>query len=192
MSYGDNLLTNPSAETQDMTGWTYDSVTVEENFTQATIVDVYIKDLRVTMEPDVYIGIDEASGEYAFVFASDSDAYMTQILYASDVGDQPTTFQFNCKFKMDTAQDPWDNSINGFAKLTIAYDDGTYDYFTIPLVRGLDHVDRNLFDFWLLVQNVCVVDANKTLSSVTVGIYTFEFAQHLRVDYVELRKEEEA
>ena len=190
MPYGSNLITNPSAETMDTTGWVVDNVTVEENTTLETTYEHILNDEDGWLgEYDHKLTVEGPAGDYAFIFASDSDAYMTQILYASDIGDQPASFQFNCKFKIANAQDTWDPLVKGWAKLDIIYSDNSHDWFFIPFVKGLDHVNRNLFNFWLLVQNVCIVDANKTLVSAEIKIETFDFG--LKVDYIELRKEEE-
>ena len=108
MAWGSNLLTNPSAETQDMTGWTSSGVSTEEKMTSASKIDVHVKDNDVTLDPATYLGIDGTTGEYAFIFASDSDAYMYQVIYASDLAGSPANIQFVCNYKLKIQQNAWD------------------------------------------------------------------------------------
>ena len=114
---------------------------------------------------------------------------MYQILYASDIGATPDSFQFIISFKLANQQNAWDPSVLGRAILKIDYNDGLFDYFTIPLVTGLYHVDRNLVNFWVKTVLVCTMDNTKTIEQITVSIETDNFTQSLNVDYIELRKE---
>ena len=190
MSYGTNLIVNPSAETQDTSNWTVDGVTVEENTTVATTYSHIINDADGWLgQYDHKIALVGAAGDYCFVFASDADASMYQILYASDIGATPDSFQFIISFKLANYQNAWDPSVLGKAILKIDYDDGLFDYFTIPLVKGLYHVDRNLTNFWIKTVLVCAMDNTKTIEQITVSIETDNFTQGLYVDYIELRKE---
>lgn len=192
MAYGSNILTNPSAETQDTTGWTITpvgSITVEEN-TTIGVEYIPIVDEREewSSQKQSFMAVG-AAGDYCFVFASDGDALMTQILYASDIGSQPVSFQLTCRFKFINQQDSWDNTVLGFAQLKIAYSDTTFDYFLIPFVKGVEHEDRYLYDFWVFVQNVCAVNADKTLTYVEVSARSSDCVNILHIDYIELRKE---
>ena len=190
MSYGANLLINPSAETQDTSDWTVNGVTVEENTTVETTYSHIINDADGWLgQYDHKITLVGAAGDYCFVFASDVDSSMTQILYASDIGATPDSFQFIVSFKLANQQNAWDASVLGRAILEIYYDDGLFDYFTIPLVTGLYHVDRNLVNFWVKTVLVCTMDNTKTIEQITVSIETDNFTQSLNVDYIELRKE---
>ena len=189
MAWGANLLTNPSAETQDMTGWTSAGVSTEEKTTVVTYKDVFISDTHVVMDPDVYIGIDGTTGEYAFLFASDSDAYMYQVILASDLAGLPENIQFVCRYKLKIAQNAWDNSVLGYAKLKIAYTDSTFDYFVIPLILGIKDSTRYFTDFWILVSNTCEVDADKTIESLEVRAVADKCVKNLVIDYFELREE---
>ena len=190
MAYGANLLVNPSAETQDTTGWVVDGVTVEENTTVATNYSHITNDADGWMgQYDHKISLEGAAGDYCFVFASDADASMQQVLYASDIGATPESFQFIISFKLANAQNAWDPNVLGKAILEIKYDTGLFDYFTTPLVTGLYHVDRNLVNFWLLNTLICDMDTAKTIEQITVSIETDNFTQGLYVNYIELRKE---
>ena len=188
MAYGANLLINPSAETQDTTGWIVDGVTVEENVTTETTYFHIINDADGWLgEYDHKLTLVGAAGDYSFVFAN--TASMQQVLYASDIGATPDSFQFIISFKLNNQQNAWDASVLGRAILEISYDDGLFDYFTIPLVVGLYHVDRNLFNFWIKTILICTMDNTKTIDQITVSIETDNFTQGLYVDYIELRKE---
>ena len=189
MAWGSNLLTNPSAETEDMTGWTSDGVSTEENTTSAAVANVHVKENDVTINNTVYVGIDGLSGEHSFVFASDTDAYMYQVIYASDIGAQPDNIQFSCNYRLKIQQNSWDNTVMGYAKLKIAYDDGTFDYFIIPLVLGVKTSARYLTDFWVLVRNICEIDADKTLTYAEVRGVANQCENNLLINYYELRKE---
>ena len=114
---------------------------------------------------------------------------MYQILLASDVGAQPVTFEFIAKFKLSNAQELWDTAVLGIIQLQINYTNGTNDYFIIPCVKGATHDSRNLIDFWLLVTNICAVEASKTLNYVKVVAKTIDCVNVLNIDYIELRKE---
>jgi hypothetical protein len=193
MSYGANILINPSAETQDTTGWTIDpvgSVIVEENITDETRYIPFADDYEQWTDLQHLFILKGAAGDYCFVFASDGDAEMSQILYASDIGAQPTTFQVICKFKLDNEQNRWDNTVFGFSTLKISYDDSTFDYFHIPFVVGIKTSTRYLTNFWVLVQTICEVNASKTLDYVQVSAKSSDFIYGLKIDYIELRKEE--
>ena len=189
MAYGSNILINPSAETQDTTGWTVNNVTVEENITSETryipIVDAYEK----WSEQQHEFILEGAAGDYCFVFASDSDADMYQILYASDIGEQPESFQFNCKFKLINEQPRYDNTVFGFAQLSIAYTDNTFDYFHIPFIIGIKTSSRYLLNYWVLVQAVCEVNSDKTIDYIKISAKSSNFIYGLRIDYMEIRKE---
>ena len=190
MAWDVNLLTNPSAETQDMTGWTSNGVSTEEKTTVATSKDVYISDTHVVLASEgVYIGIDGSTGEYAFIFASDADADMHQIIYASDLAGSPENVQFVCRYKLKIAQNAWDNSVLGLAKLKIAYTDSTFDYFVIPLILGVKASTRYFTDFWILVRNTCPVDTDKTIDFLEVRAVADNCENGLLIDYFELREE---
>ena len=189
MAWGANLLTNPSAETQDMTGWTSSGVSTEEKTTTALKENVHIKENDVTINDTTYVGIDGLSGTYAFAFGSSSNAYMYQVLLASDIGDQPENVQFVCAYKLKEQQNTWDSTVVGYAKLKIAYDDGTFDYFIIPLILGVKTATRYLTDFWVLVRNTCAVDSDKTLTYIEVRGIADKCEYDLLIDYYEFRKE---
>jgi hypothetical protein len=124
------------------------------------------------------------------VFASDNDANMSQVLYASDIGVQPDSFQFNVKFKLSSKQDYWDTSVLGMAKLSIFYTDGTKDDFIIPCIRGVYISDRFLVDFWTMVYTICNVNTEKVLNYVQIYISKTNDSRTMYLDLVELRKEE--
>jgi hypothetical protein len=192
MAYGDNLLVNPSAETEDMSGWIVtpeDSVTVEENITEETEYLPEVDGHSIWSEQEKIFVLEGPAGDFCFIFASDGDAEMSQILYASDIGTQPESFQFNIKFKLTTEQDLWDNSVLGFSTFKIIYTDNTVDYFLIPLIIGVKSSDRYLFNFWVLVQNICTVDEDKVLDYVEISVKASDFINGLKIDYIELRKE---
>jgi hypothetical protein len=189
MAWGDNLLTNPSAETQDMTGWTYSGVSVEEKTTVASVEDVNIAELNVNLGMEVHIGLDGMTGEYGFIFASDADASMYQVIYASDLTGSPENVQFVCRYKLKISQNVWDNSVLGYAKLKIAYDDSTFDYFVIPLILGVKVSTRYYTDFWILVRNTCAVDTDKTIDYLEVRAEADKCTNLLLIDYFELREE---
>ena len=189
MAYGANILTNPSAETQDTTGWVVNNVTVEENTTEGTRYIPIVDDYEKWSDQQQEFILEGGAGDYCFVFASDGDADMYQILYASDVGEQPESFQFNCRFKLINEQPRYDNTVFGFAKLAIAYDDNTFDYFHIPFIIGVKTSSRYLLNYWVLVQAVCDVASGKTLEYIKVSAECSDFIYGLRIDYMEIRKE---
>jgi hypothetical protein len=194
MTYGLDILINGDAETQDTTGWTITpngSVTVEENTTLPTQYIAIVDDLEDDLDnPWLTLPLEGPAGDYNFMFESENDITMSQILYASDIGAQPESFQFNCKFKLVKPQDYWDTTVFGFAQLKIEYDDGTFDYFMIPFVKGAEHEDRYVFNFWIVVSTVCTVNVDKTLVSATVAIRSINCNKGLKIEYIELRKEE--
>lgn len=191
MGWGVNLINNPSAETQDTTDWSVNNVYVEENITSG-LKYLPIIDERETWNEDTYksFAIYGPSGTYCFVFASDNDANMSQVLYASDIGVQPDSFQFNVKFKLSSKQDYWDTSVLGMAKLSIFYTDGTKDDFIIPCIRGVYISDRFLVDFWTMVYTICNVNTEKVLNYVQIYISKISDSRTMYLDLVELRKEE--
>lgn len=192
MAYGANILTNSSAETQDTTGWTVTpngSVTVLENQTSDTRYIPFPDDRDKWTTWEHQLALFGAAGDYCFLFASDVDSEMSQILYASDIGAQPVSFQLIGKYKLSDMQELWDTNVLGMIQLQINYTDTTNDYFIIPCIKGATHDDRNLINFWILVTNVCTVDASKTLNYVKVVAKTINCSNILNIDYIELRKE---
>lgn len=190
MAYGADILTNGSAETQDTTGWTLvGDVIVEENTTEETRYIPIVDDRDVWMEEQQTLTLVGPAGDYSFVFASDSDASISQILYASDVGAQPVSFELVCKWKLMLPQDLWDNKVMAMARLKISYTDNSFDYFIIPLVKGVSHSDRTLINNWLIVYSICTVFSGKTISYVEVSAATTSCTKGLHIDYIELRKE---
>lgn len=193
MVWGNNLINNPSAETQDLSYWTVtpvSKVTVEENETIG-LKYLPITDDRETWNEDTYkeFMIYGLSGTYSFVFTPYFDIEMHQIIYASDMGEDPENFQFNLKFKYDIAQNYWDTTVLALGICTIVYTDGTKDYFHIPCVRGTNTSDRFLVDWWTMVYATCAVNTDKVINYVKVAIKTISCNKILYVDLVELRKE---
>jgi len=157
MSYGSNLLTNPSADTQDTSGWTVTGVTVEENETVRTTYDWGINDAFFWLGDYTHrLVVEGPAGLYHFVL--EASASMEQILYASDIGATPNSFQFIVNFQIPTTQNAWDPNILAKATAKIEYSDSDIDYFQIPLVKGINHEDRNLINFWL--HNPLICDMN--------------------------------
>jgi hypothetical protein len=190
MAYGANILVNSSAETQDTSGWTVTpagSVTVAENQTSSTRYIPYPDSRDKWFNEEHILSLFGPAGDYCFSFSS--IAQMEQILYASDVGTQPNSFQFIAKYKLLSAQELWDTNVLATINLTINYTDGTSDYFIIPCIKGATHKDRNLINFWIIVYNICTVNANKTLNYVKVIAKTINCNNILNIDYIELRKE---
>ena len=190
MVWSANLLINPSAETQDTTGWTLtplDSVTVVENQTLETRYVPFPDDRDKWFDETHILTLLGAAGDYCFRF--EETAQMDQILYASDIGTQPLSFQFIGKYKLEQPQNAWDTNILATISLTIYYTDGTNDCFIIPCIKGATHIDRNLINWWLLTINVCIVNALKTLDYIKVTAKTVGCIQILNIDYIELRKE---
>jgi hypothetical protein len=114
---------------------------------------------------------------------------MIQILYASDIGEQPANLQLIGKFKLLQPQNSWDTDVSATISLVIYYTDGTKDYFIIPCIRGATHTDRTLVNNWLIVYNTCEVNADKVLDYVKVIAKTVNCDNILNIDYIELRKE---
>lgn len=188
MAYGSNLIINPSAETQDTTGWTVSGVTVEENITAEITYSHIINDADGWLgEYDHKLTVVGPAGDYAFIL--EDTASMQQILYASDIGATPDSFQFVISFQLITQQNLWDSNVLAKALAKFEYDDGTIDYFMIPLIKGLSHVDRNLFNWWLKTILICAMDNTKIITQVTIKIETLALTDGLKVDYIELRKE---
>jgi hypothetical protein len=192
MAYGANLLLNNSAETQDTTLWVISplgSVTALEKTTPSASLLSNVDGYETPLPTPFKIMVDGGMGEYAFSFSPLSDITMYQILLASDIGAQPVSFQFNARFKLQIEQELYDNSVNGFVQLEIIYSNSTRDYYIIPFVKGITHINRYLFNNWLISENVCLVDSVKILSSVKVTIRSINCPSNLLVDYIELRKE---
>ena len=190
MAWGSNLLINQSAETNDTTGWVITpigTVVATENVTASTRYIPFPDSRDKWISNEHTLSLFGPSGDYCFRF--DPTAQMEQILYASDVGSQPVNFQLIGKYKLEQPQYLWDVNVLGMITLTIYYTDGTSDYFIIPCVKGVTHIDRNLSNWWIIVYNICAVTPNKTLSYVKVTAKTINCSQIVNIDYIELRKE---
>lgn len=188
MAYGSNLLINPSAETQDTTGWTVIGVTVAENQTVRTTYDWGINDAFFWLGDYTHrLIVVGPAGDYHFVL--EASASMEQVLYASDIGSTPNSFQFIASFQIPTAQNAWDPNILAKATARFDYTDGYIDFFQIPLVKGITHKDRNLINFWLYNSLICDMDTAKNISQITVSVETLGLTGGILLDYIELRKE---
>jgi len=161
MIYGSNLITNPSAETGDTTGWDVSNVTVESG------------------------GYD---GSYYFNL--DSIASMQQVVFASDMfaSDPVEDFQVEIVFKLGETQDDDDANVYAYAKAIFNYDDGSIDSFVIPCVTGLLFSPKELTDGWLTVSSNCSVREHRTLNSITIKVVTTSLTGGLYLDSIELKK----
>jgi len=110
-------------------------------------------------------------------------------LYGDGLATQPAHLQLIGKYKLEQPQNKWDTNVLGTIGLNIYYTDGTNDQFLIPCVKGAEHEDRNLINWWILVYAVCAVTATKTLDYVKVTAKTASCSQLLNIDYMELRME---
>jgi hypothetical protein len=190
VAYSSNILTNPGAETQDISGWIvtpHSSISIIENQTTETRYIPFPDDRDKWLDETHILTLVGNAGDYCFRFLP--TAQMEQIMYASDIGVQPVSFQLIGKYKLEQPQNAWDTSVLASISLTIYYTDGTKDYFIIPCIKGATHADRSLINFWILVYAVCTVDADKTLDYVKVIAKTVDCSQILNIDYIELRKE---
>ncbi len=195
MAYEDNILTNPSAETGDTTGWTAVNVTVVGGTTAAI-------DLRHKIGPEVdeyegrwmahvrptlmHVGSD---GTYYFLLAS--DASLAQTLLASDVGDLPVDIKLTVDFKFTTAQDLWDANVRGQVHAVVTYSDGTVDTFVIPCVVGLTYDGRSLLNSWLRQIATCVARKDLAITSIVVTATTVALTDGLKINKIEVQKSNE-
>jgi len=162
MSYGDNLITNPSAETGDTSDWTVFNVTVQEG-----------------------------AGETHY-FLLDNTAYMYQTISPETIGDKPDIdFKVTIDFKLVTAQELYDSDVKGWVTIEISYSDGTKGEFRVPCVLGINIEGRDLGSSWLRTEAICKVvyaSDNVDIDSILVRIETSSLTDGLEVDQIKIEK----
>jgi len=162
MSYGDNLITNPSAETGDTSGWNISNVTVQSG---------------------------DAGTHY---FLLDATAYMYQTISSAIIGDKPDIdFKITVDFKLVTAQELYDSDVKGWVNVVITYTDGTKGEFRVPCVLGIDREGRNLSGGWLRAEAICrVVYENDDIDidNILVRIEASDLTDGLQIDQIKLEK----
>jgi len=162
MSYGDNLITNPSAETEDTSGWNVSNVTVEPG----------------------------ESGTHYFLLGA--TAYMYQTISSATIGDKPDIdFKVTIDFKLVTAQELYDSDVKGWVNIIISYTDGTKGEFRTPCVLGIDREGRNLSGGWLRAEANCKVSYSSSeidIDNILVRIEASGLTDGLQVDQVKLEK----
>jgi len=158
MAYKANIVVNPSAETEDMTGWDSANVTVEGGTTPIIGLKVKIGDSFVILwggwmddyKPKLsYIGDDDT---HYFLLAS--DANMDQAILSGFEVDFKDG-KLICRFKFVTAQELWDATVIGIACADIIYDDESISKFIIPCVKGITFTGRNQLNSWIREEAIC-------------------------------------
>jgi len=193
MSYEDNLLINPSAETGDTTGWDVIDVTVVGGTTPETDLGVKIgesHEIYLNKWMNAYrvrLTFSGADGTNYFLLAS--DASMEQAVSSGDIGDLPDIdFKVTVDFKLTTAQNLWDASVKGKVQMEILYSDETKDIFTIPCVVGISYEGRDLVNSWLQAIANCDIRNDLGITSITITATTASLTDGLKIDKIELQK----
>ena len=158
MAYKVNIVTNPSAETGDTTGWDSVNVTVEGGTTPIITLKVKIGDSFTILWGGwmddyavhlAYLGDDET---HYFLLAP--NANMDQSLLSGFEVDFKDG-KLICKFKFITDQDLWDATVMGIACADIVYDDESVAKFIIPCIKGISFTGRDQLNSWIQEEAIC-------------------------------------
>ena len=159
MAYKANIVTNPDADTGDMTGWASTNVTVAGGVTPSINLGVKIGDTHTILWGGwldnykvhlSYVGVD---GTNYFLLAP--NANMDQSLLSGFEVDFKDG-KLICKFKFVTDQNLWDANVIGIACADITYDDESVSRFIIPCVRGIAFTGRNQLNSWIQEEAICL------------------------------------
>ena len=172
MSYGDNLITNPDAETGDTTGWTATNVTVVEGTVDSVIFKPTIVDAGEWME-EVSPEISHVGDDGTHYFNLAPSASLSQTILAADLTPLPDfDFKIDLDFKLSTTQDLDDATVKGWLEAEVLYSDESVDLYIIPCVLGVMTTDRELTNYWLRATANILLREGLNLTSIKITIKT--------------------